>query len=503
MRMFTWPLRRTTRPVSRALDQPETTRLGRCYATAQAQHPGQSGFRLLEYGPEALLARAAMVDCAGRTLDVQYYIYDPGHAGFALTQRIVAAADRGVRVRLLLDDNGLVADRPLALLTAHPNIAVRVFNPFKLRIRWLRFIECLLDMRRVNRRMHNKILAVDNQLAILGGRNIGDNYFDLSRENNFRDFDVLMAGPLVRDASTAFDAFWNSRWAVPMEALLSRPITADELAKALEQETSQNREQAEHLEHQRASRAAYAHAVLENPAALSWATGEVVWDTPEKMRWTTRKTARVVQRLMQALDQCRQELLVESAYFIPGKRGLRQVQALKKHGVAMTVLTTALEATDAPLVYSAYRRYRSRLLRAGVNIHEYKLYAQPAKSARRWFRPRSALSSLHAKVMVLDRQWVCIGSFNLDPRSVWFNTEIVALLHSPVLAAQLAAFMREDFAPARSWSVQRRPALRGHLLWVGERNGKPVTLTREPARNGWQRLRAGVYAFFPGLEKFL
>ena len=501
--MLTWPFRKIARPVSRALEDPETTRLGRCYAAAQTQHPGQSGFRLLEYGPEALLARAAMVDCAERTLDLQYYIYDPDQSGSALIHRIVAAADRGVRVRLLLDDNGLVADRPLASLTAHPNIAVRVFNPFKFRVRWLRIIEYFMDRHRVNRRMHNKILAVDNQLAILGGRNIGDNYFDLSRENNFRDFDVLMAGPLVRDASTAFDDFWNSRWAVPMEMLVSPSITAGELAELLERQSPHSREQGELAEHYRTNRATYVRDVLENPDALNWAAGEVIWDAPEKVRWTTRKTARVVQRLAQALEQCRHELLAEAAYFIPGKRGLKQVRALKKRGVAMTVLTTALEAADEPLVYSAYRRYRNRLLRAGVNIHEYKLYAQPQKGTRRWLRPRSVLSSLHAKVMVLDRQQVCIGSFNLDPRSVLFNTEIVVLLQSRALAEQLSTYLQEDFAPARSWLVQRRRAVRGHLQWVGVQDGKPVTLTREPARNLWQRFRAAFYALFPGLEKFL
>ena len=203
------------RPESKGLASPETTSLGRLYADAQARHPGQSGFRLLEYGPEALMARAAMVDRAERTLDLQYYIYDPGKVGHALTQRLLEAADRGVRVRLLLDDNNQDNDRPLIVLASHPNIEVRVFNPFRYRARWMRIPQYLTDLNRINRRMHNKIIVADNQLAILGGRNIGDIYFDIGEEGNLSDFDVLIAGPLVRQASVAFDEFWNSPWALP------------------------------------------------------------------------------------------------------------------------------------------------------------------------------------------------------------------------------------------------------------------------------------------------
>jgi putative cardiolipin synthase len=498
-----------TRPESSGLASAETTSLGRLYAEVQAKHLGQSGFRLLEYGPEALMARAAMVDRAERTLDLQYYIYDPGKVGHALTQRLLEAADRGVRVRLLLDDNNQGDDRPLIVLASHPNIEVRVFNPFRYRARWMRIPQYLVDLNRINRRMHNKIIVADNQLAILGGRNIGDSYFDISEEGNVRDFDVLIAGPLVRQASAAFDEFWNSPWALPAQALSSEPVAPDELA-ALRRSLQAwvfgvpgNREKYEAL------RDEYTHEVLENPGHLVWAKGELIWDAPDKMTQTSPATTRVARRIEQEFDACQQELLIESGYFIPGQEGLKQLEALTQQGVQVKVLTSALEATDQPLVYSAYRRYRRSLLQAGVEIHEYKMQTRVPPGTKRWFAPRSALSSLHAKVMVFDRRRVWIGSFNLDARSVWYNTEIAALIDSPELAAQLERHVLADFTAERSWHVVLPPPppgaadTRERLKWVGERHGVAMELDREPARNWWQRFRADFYSLFPGVEKLL
>jgi cardiolipin synthase C len=496
---------------SRCLATPENTQLGKLYASAQARHPGQSGFRILEYGPEALMARAAMVDSAEHTLDLQYYIYDPDKIGQFLTERILEAANRGVRVRLLLDDNNQADDRHLIVLAAHPNIEVRIFNPFHYRGQWMKIPQYLTDLDRVNRRMHNKVLVVDNQLAILGGRNIGDNYFGISEEDNFRDFDLLMAGPLVKETSTAFDVFWNSPWAIPAEALTKEPVLPAEseaLSGSLERNvfgTEGSRERYIGLRNE------YTREVIENPDHLVWAAGEVIWDSPTKMRVNSADTVRVARRLENEIDNCKQELMVECGYFVPGSEGVKQLASLAKKGVRILMITGALEATDQPLVYSAYRRYRKALLASGVELYEFKVQAKPMSlKPRRWFAPKGPPASLHSKAMVFDRQRIWIGSFNLDERSKRYNTEIAAIISSPELAEQLSRNILEDAAPERSWRVklirtnqQDTAATHARVLWAGERNGVPLETTVEPARSWWQRFRVKLYSLIPFVEKLL
>ncbi|MBI5381229.1 MAG: phospholipase D family protein [Opitutae bacterium] len=498
------------RRTSYGLEALENTRFGQIYAGAQQRNPGRSGFRLLEYGPEALMARAAIVEGAQRTLDIQYYIYDPGKIGQFLTQRILAAADRGVRVRLLLDDNNQGDDRPLIVLASHPNIEVRVFNPFKYRGQWMKIPQYLWDLNRVNRRMHNKVLIADNLLAVLGGRNIGDNYFDVSEEDNFRDYDLLMAGPLSRETSRAFDDFWNSPWAVPVEAMDSRPAAPNELDNQRRDLQARVFGEPGSWERYRGLNEEYSREVIERPELLVWAGGEVVWDSPNKVGRSSPEAMRVAHRFEKEFADCRRELLVESAYFIPGPETLRQIETLIKQGVAIKVVTSALEATDQTLVFSAYRRYRETLLKAGVELYEYKVQARLAPRLKRWFAPRAAPASLHAKALVFDRQRVWIGSFNLDPRSVWYNTEIAVVIRSSELAEQMAGHIYDDASAERSWKVELEPAPPGEpassrrgVRWLGEVDGIEVERTREPARSWWQRLRAELYALIPGVEKLL
>jgi putative cardiolipin synthase len=473
-------------------------------------HPDQSGFRLLEYGREALVARTALADAAERTIDAQYYICDPDAAGSLFFQRLIAAADRGVRVRLLLDDNNLSDDREMATLCAHPNIEVRVFNPFTFRARWARLPQYAVDFNRMVRRMHNKIFIADNAVSIIGGRNIGNTYFSLDSESNFRDFDLLVAGPLAHDASAAFDEYWNSEWSVPATRLVWRTPKSEDLEK-LKKQIATRVETVEGFARENEEQGRGYLRELSARDALVWADGEIISEPPRKIQPGSHETTQVSSRLEQEFQRTNQELLVEVAYIVPTDEFQNQLNELRHRGVSVKIMTSALEATDVSMVFSAYKKYRINLLESGVELYEYKAHADLTRSERRWYKPRSTLSSLHTKAIVFDRERVYIGSANLDPRSVKLNTEIAVLVHSRKLARQMADYLAEDFSPARSWHVQLhsnweyRPERgvwreRKTLTWVGEYQGKPTTLYFEHAAGLWQRTKAFLYSLLPGIE---
>ncbi len=495
---------------TRALDATATTSLSRMLAPYEQARPGESGFRLLENGREALIARIALADAAERTIDAQYYICDPDAAGSYFFQRLIAAADRGVRVRLLLDDNNLSDDREMATLCAHPNIEVRVFNPFKLRARWARLPQYAFDFNRMVRRMHNKIFIADNAMSIIGGRNIGNNYFNLDSESNFRDFDLLVAGPLTRDASTAFDDYWNSQWSVPATRLVSKIPKPADLEK-LKYQIAERVCSIESFEQENEERRSGYLRELTTRGQLVWAKGEIICEPPRKIQHASHETTQVSARLAQEFRNTQKEVLIEVAYIVPTEEFLNQVNELRSRGVTVKIMTSALEATDVSLVFASYKKYRPNLLEAGVELHEYKAHAGLTRSERRWYKPRSTLSSLHTKAMVFDRERVYIGSANLDPRSVKLNTEIAVMVHSKRLALQMADYLGEDFSPARSWKVQlnssweyrpERGIWREHkyLTWTGENQGKPATLHFEHAASLWQRTKAFLYELIPGIE---
>jgi putative cardiolipin synthase len=316
-----------------------------------------------------------------------------------------------------------------------------------------------------------------------------------------------MAGPLASSASTAFDEYWNSPWAVPAEDLTRTPVSKEEYAAFRSKYRSWVLDTPSDHSKYATLRDEYTRQVLERPEDMVWARGRLCWDPPGKMQSTSPETTPVALTLDAELKACSRQCLIEEGYFIPGEDGMSQILDLRNRGVEVRVLTSALEATDQPLVYSAYQRYRADLLRAGVEIHEYKLHAKVPPAKKRWLRSRRAPTSLHSKVMVFDERRIWIGSFNFDSRSVLYNTEIAALVDSPVLAEQLSTFISEGCRWEASWQVGFRgehsdsPRLR--LQWTGERDGEPATLTREPARSWWHRFRARFYSLIPGIEHLL
>jgi cardiolipin synthase C len=497
-------------PPTFAFTNPETTRLGEALAPALKDHPGQSGFGVLEYGLESLVARAALTDAADRTIDAQYYIYDSDEAGSILAEHLLEAADRGVRVRLLLDDYNLGSDSELIALSFHPMIQVRVFNPMLLRPRWARFMEYALHFRRATRRMHNKLFIVDSEYTILGGRNVGNDYFNVRANSVFRDFDVLIAGPVTAQASAAFDQYWNSTWSVPAEVLGIRTRTAADLEKLRHKLKTRVKNAERFDEEYAAGHDRYLKDLASDGASLVWGHGEVVSDPPEKIAENSPQTRPVARRLDEELKRAKKEILIEAAYFVPGQNGLQLFGQLHRRGVSIRLVTSALETTDVPIVYCAYQKYRRNLVDAGVDLYEYKVHPPQERRDRKWYHLRPSYGALHSKVLVFDRQTAWIGSFNLDPRSSDLNTEVAVVVESPELSAQLADSIDEDRLPTRSWRIQLQPdpgtAAPGKagtaspvLAWTGEVNGKPVTLLHEPMSFG-ERLKVFFLASIPGIN---
>ena len=460
--------------------------------------PGLSGFAVLQHGAQALLSRTALASQAAQRIDLQYYIYAADHSGLTLLLHLAAAADRGVKVRLLVDDNNLaVSDVVAAQVATHPNIEVRVFNPFVGRVRWLRPFEGLLRLKRLNRRMHNKIFAVDGCVAIVGGRNVGDDYFDASPLGGFADVDLLAVGPVVKEAQASFDEYWNSQHAVPpAEFLRRRParVVVPRLVARL-RESLQGQARPEPSAEECAE---FISRLAATPEALAFGEARLVHDPVHKVDSLGRRRSAVGAVFVSQWRAARKEVLLASAYFVPRRLGVRLVRESVRRGVAVSVLTNSLAANDVALVHVGYARYRRRLLAAGARLFEFR------------GGPREA--SLHTKLAVFDREYCWVGSFNFDPRSLLLNTEVGLLVRSTELAARLVAVFGADTTPARAWEVVRvfhappgAPLARHRwvLGWRGQRAGADVQLEAEPDAPLWRHWLVRLAARIPGLDQVL
>lgn len=373
------------RPASRALDADDAarTRLGQALAPRLRQHPGESGVHLLADPLEAFAARMLLARTAERTLDVQYYIWRGDQTGTLLLDALVAAADRGVRVRLLLDDAGTGGlDRELAALTQHPHIEVRLFNPFVLR--WPKPLGYLTDFARANRRMHSKSFTADNQASIVGGRNVGDEYFGATDGVVFADLDVLAVGPVVGEVSSEFDRYWASQSAWPAQAILpaADPATRPALAARAAALTRSDAAQA----YIRAVRnTAFMNDLLAQRLALHWSRVEMVSDDPAKGLGRAAPGGLLVDQLRRVIGTPQRSVALVSPYFVPTAGGTRELARLRAGGVAVRVMTNAYEATDVPLVHAGYAKHRKALLQGGVTLYEMRSAARrpPAGGTRR------------------------------------------------------------------------------------------------------------------------
>ena len=455
-----------------------------------AAHPGQSGLHLLPDPRDAFAARLAMADNAERSLDVQYYIWKKDMVGKVLMERLYRAADRGVRVRLLIDDLGTMApDRVLRTIDSHPNIEVRLFNPARLRAP--RLLGVVLDLKRLNRRMHNKSFIADGQVAIVGGRNIGDEYFGAHADANFADLDVAVIGPVVKEASEAFDLYWNHAASVPIANLSRSKETPGQDAKSRTALATylEGVKQSEYADAVRNSE--FAQQLRQKAVKFQWGHASIIRDHPDKVLTPSDQEKTHITPVLRDLAQrTRQELFLVSPYFVPGKTGVKLLSDLTHRGVRVVVITSSLASTDGVPVHSIYKHSRKPLVEAGVELYE----LQPTPSARQKRRlGGSSGASLHAKTFAFDRQTLFVGSYNLDPRSRRLNTEMGMVIDSPELAATLP----ETVNPNLSHEAYRVQVENKHLVWVTHKDGKEVRYTSEPEAGWWKRVKSTVYGWLP------
>ena len=489
------------RQASYATALAQDTLLGRAFAARFPASGSESGVRLLVSGVEAFVTRAALAEAAQRTLDLQYYVVAEDATATLLLYRAMLAAQRGVRVRLLLDDISATGrDFDLATLAAHPNVQLRVFNPFLQRgpLGISRLFEFMGDSERLNRRMHNKLWIADNSAAVIGGRNLGDAYFAASGEVDFADLDVLAAGPVVAQASRSFDEYWNSEWALPIAAFVDEPPARaqwDALLSALAAGAARFRD----TEYAQALRSAeLGRDVRAGNVALVAARAWVVYDAPGKLdKAGAQGPGRIFAALRPLVEAAQSEVIMVTPYFVPSGRGIELLCGLVQRGVSVKLLTNSLASTDVPAVHSGYARYRPRLLACGVQMHELRPSVTPAGHKRSGL---SSGASLHAKAIAVDRRSVVVGSMNLDPRSRLSNTEVAVFIESAQIGSQLGAMFQEATAPDQAYRVElSEPGnAAAPLVWLGREDDKPVRHTDEPGASWWRRMIVDLFdAFAP------
>ncbi len=485
---------------SYALPPAPSPRLESGLLTRLGDTPGVSTVRLVEQNAMAFTYRAATAAAAERSLDVQYYIWHDDLTGKLLAAELMRAAERGVRVRVLVDDMDARTKHEIFVVAdMHPNLEVRIFNPFYNRSGLLGQIsEYVLRGSRLNHRMHNKAWIVDNRVAIVGGRNIGDEYFGASPHSNFSDLDVLMTGPIVGEVSTSFDEYWNSPNAVPVSRFEGKQPEPEDLERLIAA-ARDYRGQVGETPYIAALRdpAHQAQLLAQESPPLRVESIELLADDPGKVGTDERgiHASRVLNRLVEVTGEAQQELLIISPYFVPRDGGTEGLVADVKRGMRVAVLTNSLAATDVAAVHTGYARYRRDLLRGGVELYEMKRKAGSTEGRQKISVTGSSGASLHTKAMVVDQRWVYVGSMNLDPRSANLNTEMGVLVGSAELAGQLREQFERTIAPELSYKVVVEPD--EGLVWYDHVDGKGRRLEREPDASVWRRLSVTLMRAIP------
>jgi len=448
-----------------------------------------SKFLAIHKNDEALAWRIALIEQAQHSIDAQYYRWHTDTSGQWLISKLIEAADRGVRVRLLLDDiHTIGTDRRLATLNRHKNIEVRIFNPFKIRwpIRLFRVFEMLWNLNRLNRRMHNKVLIADNITSIIGGRNIGDEFFGLNKSFVFRDLDLMVSGAAVEKLSLSFDLFWNSPISKTARRLIAfRPARIDFriMMKRLNKNKFLSQQIIDRIENIK-------NKLLNNPALkneLVISDAQVFYDLPYA---EPIKEKHMAHDLYQCNIQTKNQLTIISAYFIPSKALIQSLQTLLDSGVKIRVLTNSLASIDVTVAFTGYEHYRQQLLNMGVELFEFR--AEP-----KYLSTYSASTinidylSLHAKSIIYDDDSVYVGTLNLDPRSEYLNTEIGIFVKKPELTTQVHRAFLQDLDEGKYWQVKYNE--KGKLIW----QCKDEIITVQPARSLWQRLANTIFSLLP------
>lgn len=488
------------------LEAHKTTQLASAISQQQKSHPNLSGYYPIITGADAFAARSVLTDLATESIDVQYYIWHNDEAGQLLLKSLWEAAERGVVVRLLLDDfnNTAALDKHLLRFASHPNIAVRLMNPMSFR-KW-QTLNYFTDLSRINHRMHNKSMTFDRHLSIIGGRNIGDEYLSYDRNTQFADLDVLLIGNVVKDIHNSFEQYWLSHIAYDVQTLVKTKLTN----KALESNLNSTNEfdsvngsigkkysndfiatldkinpyqpQANKAELHSYNLALQGSTIekdlINQKIAFRWVPMTFMSDHVEKLSKNTLPEANLVFQLRKLLGTPTQHLTIVSSYFVPTKEGVRTLIKLAQQGVKVKILTNSFNATDVAAVHAGYAQWRVPLLQAGVEIYELKAIASEEDRENKLWRARSQSStSLHAKAFAVDDHSVFIGSYNVDPRSANINTEMGVLIEDAELAHQLHNDIGDDLLPMAYKVILTK---QGRLKWQTQENNQIINLDKEP-----------------------
>lgn len=494
----------TGRVDSYAFNNTQSTTLGRYYSEKINAQNEPDGFVFLDKGLDAFVARAILAKEAERSLDMQYFLYHSDLVGKLFSAILWQAAERGVRVRLLLDDMDLGGrDADIIALDAHPNIDIRIFNPFDRDV--YRGVQLVTDFGGVTRRMHNKSFTADNAATIVGGRNIGNEYFSADPELDYVDLDVLAVGSVVKEVSRSFDEYWNHEMAYPVKTITEVRLSEEEIhTKQLELFVFVD-------EHKDSD---YIKALHESDLARQlrdktvqyyWGNAIVVVDDPDKIGSSRDSNElHLMTQLQPYFENLEEELIILSPYFVPGEEGVEFFQKLIDKGVRIIILTSSLSSKDTGVLmaHAGYTNYRKELLRMGIELYELNKKLALAPRKRNKGSGGSTEATLHAKTFVLDRKKVFIGSLNLDPRSFYENTENGLVLEQQELAVDMVeAFHRDIAEDAFRLELKTEISEDGYgeeqLLWHGYENGQPVTFDVDPYTSFWKRFAVGVMSILP------
>jgi putative cardiolipin synthase len=482
---------------STAIAHPEDTALGRKFAAQAREHADESAFHILNVGADGFRIRMQVIEAAQRSLDLQYYIFSGDETGRLLTDSLARAAERGVRIRLLIDDADTApGDEQILRLLAYPSVELRIFNPFGYRghVQLLRALDFLFHAPRLNYRMHNKLLVADNSLAIIGGRNIGNQYFQVDPDSQFADEDVVAVGPIVGQLSGIFDEFWNSDLAIPAQALgragrdsgpgagKSASIDYASLLKTDEPFAG----------------------IASGKLPLTWAHVRVVHDSPDKKQVVEGEApGRLITRaVIESAREVNSEILLITPFFVPAPDQLQALEELRRRQASVRILTNSLESNPQPAAQSGYDHFRVPLLKEGAKLYEVRpLLGNVRGSGQSAKVSRFGNYALHAKMYVFDRRKLFIGSMNYDQRSKHINTEIGLIIDSEALAQETGRRFDEMVKPENCYIPELRPAgvpgASPTLVWRTAEGGQLVEYTREPARSGWQRLKVKLLSILP------
>jgi len=497
---------------SYAVTDTSQTALGKKAHEILGDNPEHSMAYLVDEGTDAFFARMLLLSHAERSIDVQYFIWHADLIGKLLFNEMMLAADRGVRVRILLDDfnvNGEI-ESILYAMDQHNSIDVHLFNPFA--SRGMRLVDYATDALRINRRMHNKSFTVDNQVTVVGGRNIGNEYFSADEVSNFKDIDVMSIGPVVADVEKQFDVYWNSKVVLPVKAFEHNQATAEDLEKL-------KIELAAFKAAQQTSK--YALDIQDSGMYLRWKSinaksdsektfkgdVKVIYDDPEKSLGKSDKEIVYLTSLMSPhLEKATKSFELISPYFVPGDKGVKFLASLVKKGLKVRVITNSLSSTDGIMAQSGYARHRVKLLKGGVELYELKADTK-TKASRSLRRSEKAKSGLHAKTYIFDREEVFIGSFNFDQRSAYINTEVGIIYQIPEMAQLIAKSTFDIAVNEHAYRVVLEiknekdeydmDEIIETVVWIETRNGKEYRYTTEPGTSGWRRFNEDFFSILP------